>query len=50
MVKNLPENRILTDQLTLSQPGGGDNAHQITTNPPPHPIFRPSYGPVSNAS
>ena len=36
--------QILADQLTLSQPGGTDYAHLITTL---HPrIFRPSDGPV----
>ena len=26
--------QILADQLTLSKPGGADNAHHITTDPP----------------
>ena len=34
--------QILADQLTLSQPGGADYAHQIMLAPPE---FRPSYGP-----
>ena len=27
--------QYLTDQLTLSQPGGADYAHHSTTSPPP---------------
>ena len=35
--------QFLTDQLTLSQPGGADYAHHSTTSPPQ--IFRPCDGP-----
>ena len=39
-----PTPQILTDQVTLTQPGGTDYANNITTAPPQ--IFRPSYDPV----
>ena len=29
-----PGGQILANQLNLSQPGGADSAHQITTRPP----------------
>ena len=40
--------QFLTDQLTLSQPGGADYAHHSTTSPPQ--IFRPCDRPGSSGS
>ena len=41
----IPPPQILADPLNLSQPGGPDYDHHITTYLLPQ-IFRPSYGPV----
>ena len=35
-----PGGQILANQLTLSQPGGADSAHQIATCPPDFQTFR----------
>ena len=39
----VPDPQILADQLILSQPGGADYAHHITTGTL---IIRPTYGPA----
>ena len=42
-----PPPPIMTDQLTLFQPGMGQNMPTtlLLAPPPPHRIYRPSYGP-----